>query len=171
MGPAFPSDCTGCHGGNLSGAAAIRAADTPPISTTPQSSAQIGCVDCHAKTVTADRTITSGTSHANGFVEYSGVSAGGSSSYTTATGVCTDVYCHTDGKGSMNAPFVAGTGWNSSVVYGDCKGCHGNDTQSGYFTSTVGEPNYANRARDWPGPTPTAVSHVGAGSPPAPTAT
>ncbi|MBT0666657.1 CxxxxCH/CxxCH domain-containing protein, partial [Geobacter pelophilus] len=72
-------------------------------------------------------------------------------------------YCHSDGKGRQNAPFTAGSGWNSSVVFGDCKGCHGNDSQAGYFTSNVGEPNYKN---DGPGAVRAnshSGSHVGAG--------
>ncbi|MBT0666666.1 CxxxxCH/CxxCH domain-containing protein, partial [Geobacter pelophilus] len=72
-------------------------------------------------------------------------------------------YCHSDGKGRQNAPFTAGSGWNSSVVFGDCKGCHGNDSQAGYFTSTVGEPNYQNAGPGTARANTHTGSHVGSG--------
>ncbi|WP_041975040.1 CxxxxCH/CxxCH domain-containing protein, partial [Geobacter sp. OR-1] len=74
--------------------------------------------------------------------DYSGVRAG--RSYNVTDGICSNVYCHSDGKGRQNAPFTAGTGWNSAAVYSDCKQCHGNDEQFGHYSTHAGEPNYAN---------------------------
>ncbi|WP_041975016.1 CxxxxCH/CxxCH domain-containing protein, partial [Geobacter sp. OR-1] len=131
------------------------------VTANPSLGKAFGCVDCHAKTVSSNDTISNEALHANTFKDYSGVRAG--RSYNVTDGICSNVYCHSDGKGRINAPFTAGTGWNSAVVFSDCKGCHGNDTQTGYFTSTVGEPNYKN---DGPGAVRANThtgSHVGAG--------
>jgi predicted CxxxxCH...CXXCH cytochrome family protein len=43
----------------------------------------------------------------------------------------------------VNVPFTSGNAWNSAAVYSDCKGCHGNDSAPA-FSSSAGEPNYAN---------------------------
>jgi len=72
--------------------------------------------------------------------DYSGVRAG---HYSSVSGSCNNSYCHSDGKGKQNEPFIAANGWNSAAVYLDCKGCHGNDTTPA-FTSSAGEPNYTN---------------------------
>jgi predicted CxxxxCH...CXXCH cytochrome family protein len=139
-GQSFPSDCTGCHGNNAS-------------SSIPQTSGKhaahmnnaavlgtnYGCVTCHALTVGTDRSIVDPAYHGNGYKNYTGPLAGGRSSYTTANGVCSAAYCHTDGKGVSKD--MTATNWKSSATL-DCKGCHGSDL-SPAFSSTAGEPNYA----------------------------
>lgn len=142
-GESFPADCTGCHGNNAGSAI-------------PQSSGKhrahmnnyttLGrnyrCVTCHALTVNPDdRSIADPAYHGNGFKNFTGVNAGGRASYTTATGVCSASYCHTDGKGAQNVPFTVDNGWKSTATLG-CTGCHGNDPAPA-FASTAGEPNYA----------------------------
>ena len=139
-GASMPADCTGCHGGNSSSVLPLgtgkHAAHTNQASLLGDN---LGCNDCHAKTVAADRTISSTINHGNGFVDYSGARAGRSSSYSSATGVCSATYCHTDGKGTQKVMTVAG--WQSVVTL-DCTGCHGSDTAPA-FPSVAGEPNYA----------------------------
>lgn len=142
-GGSMPADCTGCHGNNAS-------------SSIPQTSGKhkahmnnyttLGqnyrCVACHALTINPDdRSIADQAFHGNGFKNITGVLVGGRSSYTTATGVCSVSYCHSDGKGKQNVPFTLANGWKSTATL-DCKGCHGNDTAP-EFASVAGEPNYA----------------------------
>ena len=141
-------NCSACHGGTAVNLTSGK--HSAHISTTANTSlgTAYGCVACHAQVVSNDTTVTNYLRHANGFSDYSGVRAG--KSYTAATGVCTNVYCHTDGKGRQNVAFTVSNGWNSSVTYANCTGCHGNDTTFGFYTSVVGEPNYQNAGMTQP---------------------
>ncbi|MBT0666665.1 CxxxxCH/CxxCH domain-containing protein, partial [Geobacter pelophilus] len=142
------ADCKGCHGGTLaSGSPLATGSHAGHINTTANSSlgTPIGCVACHAKTVSNDTTVSVVANHVNILKEYSGVRAG--KSYAPATGVCSNVYCHSDGKGRQNVPFTAVNGWNSGTVYSDCIRCHGNDNRFGHFSSIAGEPNYKSGAQ------------------------
>lgn len=125
--------CISCHGdaasGTLSGKHAAHVNNAAVIGT------NFGCVECHAKTVSSNTTISSPVNHLNSFVDYSGVKAGKSTTYATATGVCSATYCHSDGKG--NAKSMAADNWKAATAL-DCKGCHGSAT-----SSAAGEPNYA----------------------------
>ncbi|MBT0666515.1 CxxxxCH/CxxCH domain-containing protein [Geobacter pelophilus] len=141
-GDASSVGCDSCHGSSEETLTTKK--HSAHISTIANASlgTAINCSECHAKTVDINKSVISDPTHTNGiYGDYSGTRAG---RYTIATGACANSYCHSDGKGRQNVPFNAGNGWNSSVVFGDCKGCHGNDTQPGNFTSTAGEPNYAN---------------------------
>jgi len=141
-GASMPADCTGCHGNNAQSAipqtSGKHAAHMNNYSTLGRN---YRCATCHALTVNPDdRSIADPAYHGNGFKNITGVLVGGRSTYTTATGVCSSTYCHSDGKGKQNVPFTADNGWKSSATL-DCKGCHGNDTTPA-FVSVAGEPNY-----------------------------
>ena len=129
--------CISCHGdatsGTLSGKHAAHVNNAAVIGT------NFGCVDCHAKTVSNNTTISTSANHLNSFVDYSGVKAGKSSTYTTATGVCSASYCHSDGKGTAKS--MAGDNWKAATTL-DCKGCHGSAVSPDFTSSAAGEPNY-----------------------------
>ena len=142
-GSTLPSDCSGCHGGNAASASPIATGKHTQHTNNAALGGSFGCVQCHAATVSADTTIASVTNHANQIKDYSGTNAG---TYTTATGVCATVYCHSNGQSTPVYRTVAS--WTSATAYG-CNGCHGADTTgadpAGYFTATAaGEPNYNN---------------------------
>lgn len=54
------------------------------------------------------------------------------SQHPTRNGICTTLYCHSNGKGSL----VASPPWSSGLTLG-CNGCHGTG-------ATTGAPDYAN---------------------------
>ena len=142
-GISLPVDCSGCHGGNAISASPIATGKhsahvNPAINISLGSG--LGCVECHATTVANDTSIGNRTNHVNLLKDYSGAQAGRGSTYSTATGVCTNAYCHSDGKGSPK--ILTASGWNSTATI-DCKGCHGSDAAPA-FTGIAGEPNYAN---------------------------
>ncbi|WP_041972513.1 CxxxxCH/CxxCH domain-containing protein, partial [Geobacter sp. OR-1] len=143
------ANCLGCHGGTLANGNPIATGKhSAHVNTVANASLgnAIGCVACHGRTVANDNTtIVSVATHINNFADYSGQRAG--KNYAPATGVCTNVYCHSDGKGRQNVPFTALNGWNSSAVYADCAQCHGNDTRLGHYSSISGEPNYKSGAQ------------------------
>jgi len=118
--------CTACHGSTAASANPI----TTGKHTVHIANAVYGCADCHAKSVTDDETIKGDpTAHQNTvYGDFSGARAGGS----YAAGNCSNVYCHTDGKGG--APAVA-VNWATGPAITDCKGCHG-------AGSSFGEPAY-----------------------------
>jgi predicted CxxxxCH...CXXCH cytochrome family protein len=149
-GGSLPTDCTGCHGNDAASAAVI---------TTGKHSAHVnnaavlgtnnsfGCVECHAKTVSSDRAIANATNHGNGFVDYSGAKAGGSSHYSSTTKLCTNLYCHSNGNPGALV-YVNPAAWSSTTTLG-CNGCHGT-------TATTGAPDYVNGGSG----TTTANSHA-----------
>ena len=95
---------TGKHGAHINNAAIL--------------GANYGCAECHAKTVSNDTTIADVTRHVNGFVDFSGAKAG--RSYSSATGVCSTVYCHSDGKGNYKDMTV--TNWKSTGTPSTARG-------------------------------------------------
>ncbi|KAF0217296.1 MAG: cytochrome C family [Geobacteraceae bacterium] len=129
-------NCAGCHGdaasNTLSGKHQAHVNNAGVIGT------NFGCVDCHALTVSNNTTISSAAKHVNKFRDYSGAKARGSANYVTTTGVCSNLYCHSDGKGISKS--MAAAGWNSAALL-DCKGCHGS-AGAPAFVSKAGEPNY-----------------------------
>jgi predicted CxxxxCH...CXXCH cytochrome family protein len=138
------SSCTNCHGGNAQSAAPITLGKhAKHTNNAAFLGTNFGCIECHARTVSNDTTISVAANHGNGFIDYSGVKAGKNSSYTSSTGVCSATYCHSDGKGKQNVAFSSSNGWNSAATL-NCLGCHGNDNAAGSFTSQFGEPNYSN---------------------------
>jgi predicted CxxxxCH...CXXCH cytochrome family protein len=151
-GQSLPADCTGCHGGNATSATPQTSGKhAAHMNNTGVLGTNYPCATCHALTVSADRTIADPAYHGNGFKNYTGPYAGGRSSYSTATGICSASYCHTDGKGTQKDMTL--TGWKSAATL-DCKGCHGSDAAPA-FTSSAGEPNYASTGAG----TPRANSH------------
>jgi len=137
-GGALPTDCTGCHGGDSTSASAIATGKHTAHVNNPTILGlgnNFGCVECHAKTVSANRTISNPANHNNGFVDYSGAKARGSANYNASTKLCTNLYCHSNGNPgslvSVNPP-----AWSSTATMG-CNGCHGTST-------TTGAPDYAN---------------------------
>lgn len=148
-GGTMPANCSGCHGGaaGLSTAAIATGKHRSHMNnyTTMGRGNNLLCAECHAKTVSlASNTLVTGTGHLNSFKDYSGVKAGGSSSYATATGTCSSAYCHSSGQATP--VFVNMTG---SKVWGgtanlSCNGCHGRSAGA-TWVSAAGAPNYANK--------------------------
>jgi len=132
-------DCKGCHNSTVaSGAPMTSGKHGAHINNGAVLGINYGCAECHAKTVPSDSAISDVSKHVNGFADFSGARSG--RSYSSATGVCSTVYCHSDGKGSYKDLTL--TGWKSSATL-DCKGCHGSAAVPA-FSSVAGEPNYAN---------------------------
>ena len=139
-GAVMAVDCSGCHGGNSTATIKITTdRHAAHVNNAAVLGDNLACIECHAKTVTADRTLAAGTAHINGFGDYSGAKAGKGTTYTTATGVCSASYCHTDGKGTPISLVV--NNWHAGTTL-TCAGCHGIDATPA-FTSVAGEPNYA----------------------------
>jgi len=132
----FNTDCSGCHRGNSTSAAAMNSGmHTQHINQLAVNGVLFGCAECHAKTVNADRVISTRANHTTGLINYSGARAG-----RNAT-TCNTAYCHTNGKG------VAGmvVNWATGPAINNCIGCHGASGTPG-FTSLYGEPNYISGA-------------------------
>lgn len=129
----FNADCSGCHGGNAASAAPI-ATDmhTQHINQTAVNGVNFACVECHAQTVTADRTIGNRSYHNNQLANYSGAMAGKNKTS------CNTAYCHSDGKGGNGMA----VNWAGGTPINNCIGCHGAASPAD-FTSVYGEPNYA----------------------------
>lgn len=99
----------------------------------------LGCVECHAKTVSSNTVISNKAKHINKFKEYSGLRAGGSASYNQTTKSCATSYCHSNGKGLYVAPV-----WTNAAS-GACGTCHAavspvilTKAHFGHFSSTYG---------------------------------
>lgn len=161
-GVAMSANCSGCHGGaaNVTPASKIIATGKHRSHMNNYSTLGAGnnfkCAECHAKTTAMASDIAlSGPGHVNGFKDYSGVKAGGSSNYSVATGVCSTVYCHSNGQPVPR--FVTMTGskaWKENAKF-DCSGCHGHEPGATWKT-TYGAPNYPNK---YDGTLKTANSH------------
>ncbi len=144
-------DCTGCHGGNATSSSPIATGKhaahiNSAVNTSLGNGNAFGCVACHAKTVDGDAHISNPKNHVNRFKDYSGVKAGGSANYTTATKQCSNFYCHSNGN-SNSLVYVNPPAWDSTTTLG-CNGCHGT-------SNAIGAPDYANGGAG----TPTANSH------------
>ncbi len=153
-GDTMPADCTGCHGGNAAVAAynIISSGRHTAHMNNPAylgSANNLKCVECHALTVNAtDRTIIDKPRHVNKLNDYSGAKAGGTDNYATATGVCSNVYCHSSGQATPVFRNMTGSkAWRASSPL-SCKGCHGYETvaQGASFTSVAGEPSHVSGA-------------------------
>lgn len=162
-GVALPANCTGCHGGaaTVTPVSAILATGKHRAHMNNYSTLGRGnnfkCAECHAQTVSmaSNTVITNGPNHVNSFKDYSGTKAGGSRDYATATGVCSNVYCHSSGQATPQFRNMTGSkAWRASARL-DCNGCHGNDRR-GTWNSGFGAPNYPNR---YDGTLATANSH------------
>jgi len=144
-GAGMPADCTGCHGTKRTSLIATTLSGRHDRHLNYSTNTSLGrgngfnCVDCHAKTASGNTTISTAANHGNGFIDYSGLRAGGSARYSTATKQCSNIYCHSNGN--PNAPvFVSMTGskvWNGAASLG-CNGCHGRSN------TATGAPDYNN---------------------------
>jgi predicted CxxxxCH...CXXCH cytochrome family protein len=103
--------CDQCHGNSsnlVSGSHEIHAKTNA-----------LGCVECHAKTVSDNTTISDKSKHVNKFKDYSGIRAGGSDSYDQINTTCSAAACHANvyGTGSVVTPSWGSTG-------NGCSACH-----------------------------------------------
>ncbi len=152
-GTSLPSDCTGCHGGAAGSASTLASGKHGAhINNAAVLGTNFGCAECHAKSVSGNTTIGTYSNHVNGFVDFSGVRAGRSSTYDSATGVCSATYCHSDGKGTAKS--MATDNWKGATTL-NCQGCHGSAVVPAFTPSSAGEPNYVNGSTA----TPRANSH------------
>lgn len=155
-GVAMPANCSGCHGGSATVTPVSARLATGKHRPHMNNYSTLGrgnnfmCAECHAKTVAMDsNTLVTGAGHLNSFKDYSGAMAGGSSSYASASGVCSNVYCHSSGQATPVFRNMTGSkSWRNSAKL-DCNGCHGGVTG-------LGAPEYANR---YDGTIATANSH------------
>ncbi|WP_154650457.1 CxxxxCH/CxxCH domain c-type cytochrome [Geotalea daltonii] len=113
-GSSLPTDCTGCHGNEVTAATKLSGAHNAHLNNASQGGV-FTCSSCHAPTITNpnNRTITNSISHVNGMLNYSGLYAG-------RNATCSNIYCHSTGKGT----FVNPPTWASGTTLG-CNGCHG----------------------------------------------
>ncbi len=133
-GATMPADCTGCHGGNAGSLSAITTGmHGQHVNQASLNGENYGCAECHAQTVSGDRTVANQGVHGNQFVNYSGAKAGRNAA------ACNASYCHSDGKGGAGLA----VSWTTGPAISNCIGCHGSDSAPD-FTSAAGEPNYAN---------------------------
>ncbi|AJE04967.1 hypothetical protein GPICK_15940 [Geobacter pickeringii] len=136
--------CTGCHGGNAASGSVIATGKhrnhiDPSLNVSLGTGNGLGCVQCHAKTVSNDTTIGTRTNHVNKFKDYSGAMAYGPSHYDTTAKQCTNIYCHSNGNPGALV-FVSMTSsklWTGNATLG-CNGCHGRSNPN------TGAPDYAN---------------------------
>jgi len=109
----MPTDCTGCHGNEVTAATNLTGAHNVHINSA-STGGSFKCKDCHAPTITnADnRTITAVSNHGNTLINFSGAKAGNNKN-------CSNIYCHSNGKGV----FAVIPTWTSGTNL-DCNGCH-----------------------------------------------
>ncbi|UPU38249.1 CxxxxCH/CxxCH domain-containing protein [Geomonas paludis] len=139
--------CNGCHGGPASlGTRKLNTGSHPQhMDQATVLGDNLGCVECHSKTVSSDALVSTPLNHLNSFVDYSGVKAGRSTTYSGGT--CSATYCHTSGKkgqtGMVATVEPAAPSWGGAAM--GCNGCHGAKamgTAGVAFNSVAGEPNY-----------------------------
>jgi len=139
-------DCKGCHNSNAASALPMTSGKHGAhVNNAGVLGANFGCAECHARTVASDTFISNLGNHVNGFVDFSGAKAG--KNYNAATGVCSSVYCHSDGRGNYRD--MTASSWKGSATL-DCRGCHG-AAAAPAFASIAGEPNYASAGAGLPG--------------------
>lgn len=133
--------CTGCHGNATTAGTAgtqLSGRHDSHVNNASYLGSNFGCVDCHASVVSSDTNIIDRSKHVNTLVNYSGLRAG-------RTASCANFYCHSNGKlGTAVNAYATPPAWTTTAAALSCKSCHGINT--GGFTSTAGEPNYASGA-------------------------
>jgi predicted CxxxxCH...CXXCH cytochrome family protein len=128
----LPANCTGCHNNNEStGSQMASGAHAAHINTTSAGSAigrTLGCVDCHAGTVSADQTIGMIANHIDGGVDIL-VNIDGTT--------CSNIQCHSNGNfdGSVANTVFNNPTWATGSL--GCVDCHGDGGTKAY-------PTYAN---------------------------
>ncbi len=149
-GGSMPTDCTGCHGGNVASVAPLTTnAHDRHIATTAVGWS-ITCNRCHDATVSADRTIANVAQHTNNVINVrfnnvlnldsdsptynynpatSGTIGGSQKAPLSAVGACNNVYCHSTGNltGAAMAPITGLATFKTVTWTGTigCDGCHG----------------------------------------------
>ncbi len=126
---ALGANCQGCHGNETNASTLSGRHDSHVANASANYSGMaFKCADCHGKTITNanNRTLTDKRLHVNKFADYSGIRAGKQSSYNKGTGVCSGIYCHSDGKGAT----VATPAWTATAAPLACNGCHANTSPS-----------------------------------------
>ena len=119
--------CTACHGdATTAGRLLSTGAHQKHVNNAAYLGTNFGCVDCHAKTVTGNTTLSDKRLHVDKFVQYSGLRAGKQINYNETTGVCSGIYCHSDGKGTT----VATPSWTAAAAPLACNACHANTSSS-----------------------------------------
>jgi predicted CxxxxCH...CXXCH cytochrome family protein len=105
--------CNSCHG-NEANAATLSGAHSDHVAAAA-AGGNFKCSACHAQVITnADnRTLADKSKHVNKLMNYSGQFAG-------KNRTCSNIYCHSNGKGTFVNPPV----WSSATNL-DCNGCHG----------------------------------------------
>ncbi len=150
-GDKMPADCTGCHGNDyLSASPIVTGKHRAHLYnyTTLGRNNYFNCVDCHAKTVSGNRTIANQANHVNALKDYSGVRAGKIA--TANSGKCNNVYCHSIGTKTNQFWNMTSANWYSARTFTTCNGCHGgpklpNGTVAAFSSlSSQGAPNYSN---------------------------
>lgn len=147
---ASSGDCTACHKGDSASAskmATMKHGAHMNNYTTLGRGNDLKCAECHANTVSlsSNRLITNALNHNNGLKDYSGVKAGGRNNYSTATKVCSNVYCHSSGQAVLLYKNMTGSkAWDGAATL-DCSGCHGSQPNASWST-TIGAPNYRNNS-------------------------
>ncbi|SNB47392.1 CxxxxCH/CxxCH domain-containing protein [Geobacter sp. DSM 9736] len=113
------ADCTWCHGNNASSTVPIvQGRHQAHVNNAAVLGKNYDCGTCHAATVASgnDRTI-SGVAHVDGVKDVDMLPSG---TWNSGGENCTNVYCHSNGKGI----FVNPPAWSSVTTLG-CNGCHG----------------------------------------------
>jgi len=160
-GQTLSADCSGCHGGNTTAAYSMSSspAHSAHINNISGVGKLIGCTECHNATVLNDRTLLTGTNHANyavnikfnnsaglnldnDYPKYNNnsttVASGASKTPMTSGYVCSNVYCHSIGNlssssGTGSVVPAGGFGFLTpdwSVTGISCDGCHGGGGKS-----------------------------------------
>ena len=143
--------CNGCHGGPAALVSNIIATGKHAQHSNQAAviGDNIGCAECHAKTVSSNTAISDPVKHLNNFLDYSGARAGKST--TLSAGSCSATYCHSTGKkgqaGMVATVEPAAPSWSGAAL--GCNGCHGARVTPAVgvaFNSVAGEPNYTSGA-------------------------
>ncbi|MBT0663738.1 CxxxxCH/CxxCH domain-containing protein [Geobacter pelophilus] len=136
-GSATSLGCSGCHQ-STSGSNLLSGKHSVHVSTTfnPAIGTGLSCGECHSAVRSVAGAWVDRSKHANKLNDYSGAKARGSANYVSSTGVCANLYCHSNGKGTFKS--MATDNWFSASTLG-CDGCHGS-------AATYGSPNYASGA-------------------------
>ncbi len=147
--PTAGSNCLFCHDNKSITATASTLSPRHDKHMNPTNNVMIGtgngfnCVDCHSRTITNSNNITIANKgkHVNAMLDYSGAKAGS----TYASGICSNVYCHSNGNPNALV-FVSMTGskrWTDTGTITTCNKCHGRSNSYGY-------PDYANGGANQP---------------------
>jgi predicted CxxxxCH...CXXCH cytochrome family protein len=157
-GGTLNNSCSGCHGNDNSAAFKIGTVGSAAHAKHVQAYGY-GCVKCHSATVSDNRTISNYANHVTRLVNvafnntttaingtYNGLATPMTKLPGSATGACSNTYCHSLGNTSVtNVPplpaeyggsIFAVPNWSDVGAIG-CNGCHGRSTDNGM-------PDYTN---------------------------